>query len=186
MRRIFRSSPATPGRTSLTASHVAVAPLRCRDCGQPARSGLNVLYTCSDGAGSWRTLCGLDARPRHGFAPPHSGQHRSGFGADECGGRRSRARAVGARRGADTGPLLRTLLRLRHDLVMIGRATISPLPESRSRIETPLARVGVASPITCAQVGRRCKPVGGRRHSSTWNRLLIPMQRKLPRSVARV
>jgi hypothetical protein len=146
MRRIFRSSPATPGRTSLTASHVAVAPLRSRDCGQPARSGLNVLYTYSNGAGSWRTLCGLDARPRHEFAPPHSGQHRSGFGADECGGRRSRARAVGgSRRGADTGPLLRTLLRLRHDLVIIGRAAISPLPESfRSRIETPLARVGVA------------------------------------------
>jgi uncharacterized membrane protein YccC len=32
--------------------------------------------------------------------------------------------------GLDCGPLLRTLLRLRHDLVMIGRATVVPLPES--------------------------------------------------------
>jgi uncharacterized membrane protein YccC len=30
----------------------------------------------------------------------------------------------------DSGPLLRTLLRLRHDLVMIGRAASSPLPEA--------------------------------------------------------
>ena len=30
----------------------------------------------------------------------------------------------------DTGPLLRTLLRLRHDLVMVGRAAITPLPEA--------------------------------------------------------
>jgi hypothetical protein len=54
-------------------------------------------------------------------------------------------RSAGLAVGPDTGPLLRTLLRLRHDLVMIGRAAISPLPESfRSRIEAPLARVGVA------------------------------------------
>ena len=30
----------------------------------------------------------------------------------------------------DLGPLLRTLLRLRHDLVMIGRAVVEPLPEA--------------------------------------------------------
>jgi uncharacterized membrane protein YccC len=30
---------------------------------------------------------------------------------------------------AEPGPLLRTLLRLRHDLVMIGRAAVEPLPE---------------------------------------------------------
>jgi hypothetical protein len=54
-------------------------------------------------------------------------------------------RSAGLAVGPDTGPLLRTLLRLRHDLVMIGRAAISPLPDTvRSRIETPLARVGVA------------------------------------------
>src|SRR6202043_1277055 len=54
-------------------------------------------------------------------------------------------RSAGLAAGPDTGPLLRTLLRLRHDLVMIGRAAISPLPETvRFRGETPLARVAGA------------------------------------------
>ncbi len=47
--------------------------------------------------------------------------------------------------GPDTGPLLRTLLRLRHDLVMMGRAAVSPLPEVlRPRLEAPLAQAGTA------------------------------------------
>jgi hypothetical protein len=42
----------------------------------------------------------------------------------------------------DPGPLLRTLLRLRHDLVMIGRAAAEPLPETiQARLEPRLARV---------------------------------------------
>jgi hypothetical protein len=42
----------------------------------------------------------------------------------------------------DQGPLLRTLLRLRHDLVMIGRAAAVPLPETfQARLGPPLARV---------------------------------------------
>ncbi len=52
-------------------------------------------------------------------------------------------RSAGLAVGPDTGPLLRTLLRLRHDLVMIGRAAISPPPEAfRERLGSPLARVG--------------------------------------------
>ncbi len=44
--------------------------------------------------------------------------------------------------GPDTGPLLRTLLRLRHDLVMIGRAATDPLPQPLlSRLESPLRSV---------------------------------------------
>jgi uncharacterized membrane protein YccC len=44
--------------------------------------------------------------------------------------------------GPDSGPLLRTLLRLRHDLVMIGRAAIVPLPESlKARLEGRINRV---------------------------------------------
>jgi hypothetical protein len=40
---------------------------------------------------------------------------------------------------------LRTLLRLRHDLVMIGRAAESPLPEAlRARLASPLAHAGAA------------------------------------------
>jgi uncharacterized membrane protein YccC len=42
----------------------------------------------------------------------------------------------------DPGPLLRALLRLRHDLVMIGRAGAVPLPEAfQPRLGPPLARV---------------------------------------------
>jgi uncharacterized membrane protein YccC len=42
----------------------------------------------------------------------------------------------------ELGPLLRTLLRLRHDLVMIGRTVVAPLPaELQERLEPPLARV---------------------------------------------
>ncbi len=41
----------------------------------------------------------------------------------------------------DTGPLLRTLLRLRHDLVMMGRAAVVPLPDAlQARLGPPLAR----------------------------------------------
>jgi hypothetical protein len=46
----------------------------------------------------------------------------------------------------DPGPLSRTMVRLRHDLVVIGRASIEPLPEPlRSRLAAPLARVGAAA-----------------------------------------
>jgi len=46
----------------------------------------------------------------------------------------------------DTGPLQRTLLRLRHDLVMIGRAAIMPLPDALSqRLDAPLAQVAAAA-----------------------------------------
>jgi uncharacterized membrane protein YccC len=44
--------------------------------------------------------------------------------------------------GPDTGPLLRTLLRLRHDIVILGRAVGCELPESvQSRLEPPLQRI---------------------------------------------
>lgn len=47
--------------------------------------------------------------------------------------------------GPGTGPLLRTLLRLRHDMVMIGRAAIVPLPDVfGTRLELPLARISAA------------------------------------------
>jgi uncharacterized membrane protein YccC len=43
----------------------------------------------------------------------------------------------------DQGPMLRTLLRLRHDLIMIGRAAAVPLPEAfRSRLAPRLAHIG--------------------------------------------
>jgi uncharacterized membrane protein YccC len=46
----------------------------------------------------------------------------------------------------DPGPLQRTLLRLRHDLVMVGRAAAVPLPERfKERLGAPLARFAEAA-----------------------------------------
>jgi uncharacterized membrane protein YccC len=46
----------------------------------------------------------------------------------------------------DPGPLSRTMLRLRHDLIIIGRAGARPLPEPlRARLSVPLTRVGAAA-----------------------------------------
>ena len=47
--------------------------------------------------------------------------------------------------GPDTGPLLRTLLRLRHDIVMLGRAVGCELPgEVAARLTEPLRNVEIA------------------------------------------
>jgi uncharacterized membrane protein YccC len=54
-----------------------------------------------------------------------------------------RSAGIGAK--PETGPLLRTLLRLRHDLVMLGRATLVPLPEEvQSRLRSPLEHAAAA------------------------------------------
>ena len=46
----------------------------------------------------------------------------------------------------DPGPLSRTMLRLRHDFVIIGRAGTRPLPDTlRGRLSEPLTRVGAAA-----------------------------------------
>jgi uncharacterized membrane protein YccC len=56
-----------------------------------------------------------------------------------------RERAARLAVGPDSRPLLRTLLRLRHDLVIIGRAATVLLPETfTSRLEAPLAQIGNA------------------------------------------
>jgi uncharacterized membrane protein YccC len=54
----------------------------------------------------------------------------------------------------ELGPLLRTLLRLRHDLVMVGRAAAEPLPESiRQQLGPPLARVAESAADYLRQSG---------------------------------
>jgi uncharacterized membrane protein YccC len=61
------------------------------------------------------------------------------------GGEAERERAARLVMSPDTGPLRRTLLRLRHDVVMIGRAAAVPLPEAlRGRLEAPLQRIAEA------------------------------------------
>jgi uncharacterized membrane protein YccC len=58
------------------------------------------------------------------------------------GAEAERERSARLSSGADTGPLLRTVLRLRHDVVMIGRASVVPLPsELQSRLAPPMAKV---------------------------------------------
>jgi hypothetical protein len=66
-------------------------------------------------------------------------------GLNAVGAEAERERAAHLSSGPDTGPLLRTVLRLRHDIVMIGRATVMPLPPAlRSRLAAPLTNVSAA------------------------------------------
>jgi uncharacterized membrane protein YccC len=66
-------------------------------------------------------------------------------GLTAIGAEAERERAAYLSRGPDTGPLLRTILRLRHDAVMIGRATVVPLPaDVQTRLVAPLAEVSAA------------------------------------------
>ena len=66
-------------------------------------------------------------------------------GLNAVGAEAERERAAHLTAGPDTGPLLRTVLRLRHDLVMIGRAGVVPLPaDLQQRLALPLKRVSDA------------------------------------------
>jgi uncharacterized membrane protein YccC len=66
-------------------------------------------------------------------------------GLNAVGAEAERERAAHLTMGPDTGPLLRTVLRLRHDLVMIGRASVVPLPaDLQQRLALPLKRVSDA------------------------------------------
>jgi Fusaric acid resistance protein family len=66
-------------------------------------------------------------------------------GLNAIGAEAERERAAHLSSGPDTGPLLRTVLRLRHDLVMIGRASVLPLPAELQRpMVLPLKRVSDA------------------------------------------
>src|SRR6266852_550496 len=61
------------------------------------------------------------------------------------GAEAERERAAHLSSGPYTGPLLRTILRLRHDVVMIGRASVVPLPSDlQTRLAAPLANVSDA------------------------------------------
>src|SRR5882724_10611511 len=63
-------------------------------------------------------------------------------GLNATGAEAERERAARLSAGPDTGPLLRTVLRLRHDLVMIGRASVVPLPaDLQQRLALPLKHV---------------------------------------------
>ena len=66
-------------------------------------------------------------------------------GLNATGAEAERERAAHLSSGPDTGPLLRTILRLRHDVVMIGRASGAPLPANvQARLARPLSDVSTA------------------------------------------
>ncbi len=66
-------------------------------------------------------------------------------GLNATGAEAERERAAHLSSGPDTGPLLRTILRLRHDVVMIGRASGVPLPANvQARLARPLSDVSNA------------------------------------------
>ena len=93
---------------------------------------------------------GLLAGLTHGLDNDALHQIQDGIGKalvdlNALGAEAERERAAHLSRGPDTGPLLRTNLRLRHDLVMIGRACVMALPSDlRARLAVPLANVGDA------------------------------------------
>jgi uncharacterized membrane protein YccC len=80
---------------------------------------------------------------------------------DSIGGEARRERMAYFAAAPDLGPLLRTLLRLRHDLVMIGRAAEAPFPEAfRMRLAPLLARV---SEMVCGYLRETAAALRGRR-----------------------
>jgi len=85
---------------------------------------------------------GLDNDALHriqdGIGTAMASLHATGLEAE-------RERATHLSSGPDTGPLLRTVLRLRHDVVMIGRASVVPLPANvQARLARPLSDVSNA------------------------------------------
>src|SRR5437899_8960256 len=85
---------------------------------------------------------GLDNDALHriqdGIGTAMASLHATGLEAE-------RERATHLSSGPDTGPLLRTVQRLRHDVVMIGRASVMPLPANvQARLARPLSDVSNA------------------------------------------
>ncbi|MFZ3312141.1 MAG: FUSC family protein [Xanthobacteraceae bacterium] len=87
----------------------------------------------------------------HGLDPAENGRIQNDIGTAVAGFQQITTEAehelmitLAAR--PDPGPLSRTILRLRHDLVIIGRAAAKPLPEALlGRLAAPLTRVGSAA-----------------------------------------
>jgi uncharacterized membrane protein YccC len=80
------------------------------------------------------------------------------------GGEAERERRARLSSEVDTGPLRRTLLRLRHDLVMVGRAASTPLPEAmQARLAPRLDAIATAASTylrgcSAALLARRAPP----------------------------
>jgi len=86
---------------------------------------------------------GLDTEELHGLQDG-IGQGLNGLNTVAVEAERERKARLSAE--ADTGPLRRTLLRLRHDLVIVGRAASMPLPEAlAARLESRLDEIAEAA-----------------------------------------
>ena len=81
---------------------------------------------------------GLDVEAQHRIQD-HIGEALSRLETIRAEARHERSVLLAA--GPDPGPLVRVLLRLRHDLVMIGRVAVAPLPAD---MRDPLAPVAAA------------------------------------------
>ncbi|MBS0517914.1 MAG: FUSC family protein [Proteobacteria bacterium] len=76
-------------------------------------------------------------------------------GIDTVGAEAERERAARLSSQPDTGPLRRTLLRLRHDLVMVGRVAGNPLPEPlKVRLEPHAAKIAATAAAFLRQCGQ--------------------------------
>lgn len=85
---------------------------------------------------------GLDAAAAHRIQDG-LGQQMSDL--SKTAGEAERERRLRAAGEPETGPLVRTLMRLRHDLVLVGRAAGAPLPDTlREPLREPLDAVGTA------------------------------------------
>jgi hypothetical protein len=83
-------------------------------------------------------------------------------GLQAMGAEAERERSAHLSSGPDTGPLLRTILRLRHDVVMIGRATGAPLPANvQARLARPLSDVSKAIVAFMRAVAASLRSGGG-------------------------
>ena len=80
----------------------------------------------------------------------------------------------------DTGLLLLALLRLRHDLVMIGRAAFRPCPRPCMLVSTRSPMLRQPSAIFSARAGPRSLLAASLPGSIAWNRRSTPMRRQSP------
>jgi hypothetical protein len=83
----------------------------------------------------------------------------------------------------DQAPLLRTLLRLRHDLIMVGRAAVAPLPGVfGARLGPWLARMSdTVADYICTRAPPRCPRAKVRRRLTTLKPRSTATPRKSPR-----
>jgi len=129
---------------ALTGLAVSFLVLPSRAHSQIRRSGARVLELLA--AALNELLSGLTrGRDNDALHTLQDGIGTAIAGLNALGLEAERERAAKLSSGPDTGPLLRTILRLRHDIVIIGRASVVPLPvELQAPLAAPLAAVSAA------------------------------------------